>query len=331
MKKTLVKKCLELFQELSENKDDYAKFYEAFSKNLKLGIHEDTANRERLADLLRYYSTRSNNELISLQDYIDNMKEEQKAIYYIIGDNKAALAASPFIEVLKKKGYEVLLMTDAMDEYCISQLKDYKDHKLINCTKDDLEIPLTEEEKKQKDEQKAQLETLCRVCKDVLSDKVEKVVVSERMTNSPVSISVAEFGWTANMQKIMKSQPLGGQDQLFGFMQPKKTLQLNPDHIVIQSLSKRVNAKEDNIDRTTRDTIWLLYETALLTSGFELDEPTNYASRIYKLVALGISEFDDDNSNNNDDIMTDDNNDTTNNDVNAAAAEEENSVMEEID
>jgi len=290
IKRTLVKKCLELFQELAENKDDYAKFYEAFSKNLKLGIHEDTANREKLADLLRYNSTRSGNEMISLQDYLDNMKPEQKSIYYIIGDNKAALANSPFIEVLKKKGYEVLLMTDAMDEYCITQLKDYKDCKLVDCSKDDLEIPLSDDEKASKQAQKAELEVLCRVAKDVLGDKVEKVVISDRLSQQPSAISTAAFGWSAQMAKIMKNQPLGaGNDMMYNFMQPKKTLELNPDHTIVKSLRGRVT-DASNIDKVARDSIWLLYETSLLTSGFELDEPTSYASRIFKLIALGISD-----------------------------------------
>jgi molecular chaperone HtpG len=290
IKRTLVKKCLELFQELAENKDDYAKFYEAFSKNLKLGIHEDTANREKLADLLRYNSTRSGNEMISLQDYVDNMKPEQKSIYYIIGDNKAALANSPFIEVLKKKGYEVLLMTDAMDEYCITQLKEYKDCKLVDCSKDDLEIPLSDDEKASKQAQKAELEVLCRVAKDVLGDKVEKVVISDRLSQQPSAISTAAFGWSAQMAKIMKNQPLGaGNDMMYNFMQPKKTLELNPDHTIVKSLRGRVT-DASNIDKVARDSIWLLYETSLLTSGFELDEPTSYASRIFKLIALGISD-----------------------------------------
>ena len=322
IKKTLVKKCLQLFEELAENKDDYAKFYEAFSKNLKLGIHEDTANREKLADLLRYHSTRSGNEMISLQDYLDNMKPDQKSIYYIIGDNKQALANSPFIEVLKKKGYEVLLMTDAMDEYCITQLKEYKDHKLVDCSKDDIEIPLSEEEKAAKQAQKAELEVLCRVAKDVLGDKVEKVVISERLALAPTAISTAAFGWSASMAKIMKNQPLGGNDMMMGFMQPKKTLELNPDHSIVKSLRKRV-ADSDNIDKVTRDSIWLLYETSLLTSGFELEDPTNYSSRIFKLISLGISEDIEETDDIVDDVpsleATED-----------AGAEDEN-VLEEID
>lgn len=292
IKKTLVKKCIEMFNELAENKDDYAKFYEAFSKNIKLGIHEDTANREKLAELLRYYSTRSGNEMISLQDYVDNMKENQKNIYYIIGDNRQVLQASPFIEILKKKGYEVLIMTDSMDEYSIVQLKEYKDHKLVDVTKDDLEIPLTDEEKAEKAAQKQQLESLCRIAKDVLGDKVEKVIISDRLANSPASISTASFGWSANMHRIMKQQPLGGNDMMSSFMQPKKTLELNPDHQIVKTLGRRV-ADQENIDRTTRDSMWLLYETALLTSGFDLDEPTSYANRIYKLIALGITDDDE--------------------------------------
>lgn len=322
IKKTLVKKCLELFNEIAENKDDYAKFYEAFAKNIKLGIHEDTANREKLAELLRYYSTRSGNELISFQDYIDNMKPEQKSIYYIIGDNRNSLAASPFIEILKKKGYEVLLMTDAMDEYCITQLKEFKDHKLIDVTKDDLEIPLSDDEKAEKEDQKQQLEILCRVAKEVLGDKVEKVIVSNRMANSPATISTAAFGWSANMSRIMKSQPLGGNDMMYSFMQPKKTLELNPDHQVIQALRKRVHDGV-SVDRTTRDTLWLLYETSLLTSNFELDEPTVYASRIYKLIALGI----DDDIDASEDVPSLE----TADDDNEAQEPVEESVMEEID
>lgn len=293
IKKALVKRCIELFQELAENKDDYAKFYEAFAKNLKLGIHEDTANREKLADLLRYYSTRSGNEMISLQDYVDNMKAEQKSIYYVIGDNKATLANSPFIEVLKKKGYEVLLMTDAMDEYCITQLKEYKDFKLVDCSKDDVEIPLTDEEKAEIAQQKEALQTLCRVAKDVLGDQVEKVVISDRLANQPCAISTAAFGWSAQMSRIMKNQPLGGDNMMYGFMKPKKTVELSAKNPIIQSLKVRVG-DGSNVDKVVRDSIWLLYETALLTSGFELDDSNLYASRIFKLLALGITDDADD-------------------------------------
>lgn len=321
IKKTLVRKCLDLFIELAENKDDYAKFYEAFAKNLKLGIHEDTANREKLADLLRYPSTRSGNEMISLQDYLDNMKPEQKSIYYVIGDSKQALNNSPFIEILKKKGYEVLLMTDAMDEYCITQLKEYKDHKLVDCSKDDIEIPLTDEEKAAKAAQKEELQALCKLAKDVLGDKVEKVVISDRLTQQPSAISTAAFGWGANMARIMRNQPLGaGNDMMYNFMQPKKTLELNPDHSIVKSLQARV-ADASNVDKLARDSIWLLYETSLLTSGFDLDEPTSYASRIFKLISLGLA----------DDVLGADEEDVPGLENVEDNEEQEENVLEEID
>lgn len=319
IKKALVKRCIELFQELAENKDDYAKFYEAFSKNIKLGIHEDTANREKLADLLRYYTTRSGNEMISLQDYVDNMKAEQKSIYYVIGDNKAALMNSPFIEVLKKKGYEVLLCLESMDEYCITQLKEYKDFKLVDCSKDDIEVPLSDEEKAQKAQQKEDLQTLCRVTKDVLGDKVEKVVISDRLAQQPAAVSTAAFGWSSNMAKIMRNQPLGGDSTMYSFMKPKQTLELNPDHTIVKSLQSRLG-DASNIDKVVRDSIWLLYETSLLTSGFELDEPQVYSNRIFKLLSLGIQ---------TDDVVEDDDVPTLE-DAGEDDIEEEN-VLEEID
>merc|ERR1712146_405626 len=165
MKKNIVKKCMEMFQELAENEEDYKKFYEQFSKNLKLGIHEDTQNRAKIAELLRYYSTKSDDDMTSLKDYVSRMKEGQKQIYYITGESKATVAASPFIERLKKKGLEVLYMVDPIDEYATQQLKEYDGKKLVCCTKEGLEIDETEEEKKAREETKASFEDLCKVMK----------------------------------------------------------------------------------------------------------------------------------------------------------------------
>jgi molecular chaperone HtpG len=192
IKKNIVKRCLEMFAEIAENKEDYTKFYEQFSKNLKLGIHEDSQNRDKLVGLLRYYTSKSKDEAISLKDYVARMKEGQKSIYYITGDSKSAIMNSPFIEKLKKKGIEVLLMTEPIDEYATQQVKEFEGHKLKCCTKEGFEIEETDEEKKAFEEEKQAFEGLCKLIKDVLGDKVEKVIVSNRITDSPCVLVTGE-------------------------------------------------------------------------------------------------------------------------------------------
>ena len=192
IKKNLIKKCMEMFAEIAENKEDYNKFYEQFCKNIKLGIHEDTANRTKLADLLRYQTSKSGEDFISFKEYCDRMKEGQKSIYYITGENKASIENSPFLETLKKKGIEVLFMTDPIDEYATQQLKEYDGKKLKNCTKEGLDLDETEEEKKQKEEETSAFEGLCKLIKDVLGEKVEKVIVSNRINDSPCVLVTGE-------------------------------------------------------------------------------------------------------------------------------------------
>merc|ERR1712038_1282079 len=291
IKKNLIKKCLEMFADLTDNEDAYKKFYEAFSKNLKLGIHEDSTNRAKIAKLLRYHSTKSGEEMTSLEDYVGRMDDKQPGIYYITGESKRSVETSPFLERLKKKGYEVLYMVDPIDEYAVQQLKEFDGKKLLSATKEGLDIEDDEDEKKAFEEAKAKAEGLCKLMKEVLDDEVEKVVVSNRLADSPCCLVTGEYGWSANMERIMKAQALRDSTQS-AYMTSKKTMEINPTNSIVKALRDKADA--DQSDKTVRDLIWLLYDTSLLTSGFSLDEPATFSSRIHRLVKLGLSLDDDD-------------------------------------
>merc|ERR1712072_665361 len=318
IKKNLIKRCMEMFNEIAEKKDDYKKFYEQFGKCLKLDVHEDSANRSKLAELLRYRSTKSGEEVTSLKEYVGRMQENQAGIYYITGESLKAVESSPFLEKLKKKGYEVLYMTDPIDEYCVQQLKEYDDKKLICATKEGLKMEETDEEKKLFEEEKAKTEGLCKLMKEVLDDKVEKVVVSNRIVDSPCVLVTGEYGWTANMERIMKAQALRDSSQS-SYMSSKKTMEINPTHAIIASLREKSEA--DQSDKTVKDLVWLLYDTSLLTSGFSLDEPTQFAGRIHRMIKLGLSIDDDDDAGDDDLPPLEE----------VEGADEEASKMEEVD
>ena len=316
MRKTITKKCLEMFAKIQENAEDYKKFYEQFSKNLKLGIHEDQTNRTKIADLLRFQTSKSGDDQISFKDYISRMKEGQKGIYYITGESRAAVSSSPFIEGLRKRGYEVLYLVDPIDEYMVQQMKEYDGKKLLSCTKEGLDLDDTEDEKRKQEEEKARFEPLCKLMKDVLGDKVEKVVISHRIDESPCVIVTSEHGWTANMERIMKAQALRD-NSMTSYMVSKKTLEINPRNQIIVEL--RNKAEVDSSEKTVKDLIWLIFETSLLTSGFTLDESTSFANRIHRMIKLGLS-IDEDEQKADDDLPHLDD-----------AAEEPNTKMEEVD
>jgi molecular chaperone HtpG len=285
IKKSVTKKCMEMFAQIQENAEDFKKFSEQFGKNLKLGIHEDSTNRNKLAELLRFSSSKSGEDVISLKDYVGRMKEGQKFIYYITGESKAHVSNSPFIEKLRNKGIEVLYLTDPIDEYAIQQLKDFDGKTLKCCTKEGLELDETEDEKKHLEELKQDYDGVCKKVKEILDDKVEKVIVGFRMEDSPCVLVTSEFGWTANMERIMKAQALRD-NSMTSYMVSKKTMEINPKHGIVKELKKLLD--KDSSNATVKDIVWLLYDTSLLNSGFSIEDPNSFAKRMHKILLFGL-------------------------------------------
>ncbi len=285
IRKNIVKKVMEAIEEIAEDKDNYKKFYEQFGKNIKLGIHEDSTNRKKLAGMLRFYTSASGEEMCSLNDYVSRMKENQKDIYIITGESKEVVSTSSFVERLKKRGLEVVYMTEPIDEYVVQQLKEFEGKNLVSVTKEGLELPEDEEEKKKREEDVKKFETLCKVMKDILDKKVEKVTVSSRLVSSPCCIVTSQYGWTANMERIMKAQALRDTSTM-GYMAAKKHLEINPDHPIVENL--RTRAEADKNDKSVKDLVMLLFETSLLSSGFSLEDPMVHAQRIHRMIKLGL-------------------------------------------
>merc|ERR1712055_758864 len=224
-------------------------------------------------------------EMCSLSDYVSRMKENQKDIYYITGESKDVVSASSFVETLKKRGLECVYMTEPIDEYVVQQLKEFDGKNLVSVTKEGLELPEDEEEKKKMEADKAKFEPLCKVMKDILDKKIEKVVVSNRLVSSPCCIVTSQYGWTANMERIMKAQALRDTSTM-GYMAAKKHLEINPDHSIIENL--RLKADVDKNDKSVQDLVLLLFETALLSSGFALEDPAIHSQRIHRMIKLGL-------------------------------------------
>lgn len=289
IKKQLTKKSLELFSELAKEDDKYKEFYDNFSKNIKLGIHEDSKNRDKLVELLRFTTSKDqskdNPSFVSLKEYVENMPSHQKNIYYITGESLDAVKNSPFLEVVTKKGFEVLFLTQVIDEYCIQQVKEYQGKSLVCITKEGLEFEQNDEEKKDWDKLKEQYKELLEKVKQVLGDKVEKVVLSNRIEETPSVLVTSQHGWSANMERIMKAQAM--RNEAMDFMSGKKILEINPNHVLIKNMLDKFN--KDKNDKLVDDVITLLYDSSLLSSGFHLPDPTSFTKRFHRMMVAGLT------------------------------------------
>ncbi|XP_078443088.1 heat shock protein 90-5, chloroplastic-like [Wolffia australiana] len=285
MRKRLVRKTFDMIQEISEseNKEDYKKFWENFGKLLKLGCIEDSANHKRLAPLLRFYSSKSEEDLISLDEYVENMGENQKAIYYLATDSLKSAKTAPFLEKLIQKDIEVLYLVEPIDEVAIQNLQTYKEKKFVDISKEDLELGDEDEVKDRENQQEFTL--LCDWLKQQLGDKVAKVQVSKRLSSSPCVLVSGKFGWSANMERLMKAQTLGDTSSL-EFMRGRRILEINPDHPIIKDLNAA--CKNDPNSSDASRAVDLLYDTALISSGFTPDSPAELGNKIYQMMAIAL-------------------------------------------
>lgn len=282
--KNIMKKVFEMFNRISDDPDKFRTFYEQYNKSIKLGIHEDATYRNKLVPLLRYETSNSNGDLISFDDYIENMKPNQSCIYYITAESVKSIINSPFLEKLRSKDYEVIYMCDPLDEYITQQVKDYKDKKLVCVTKENTDMGNDDSEKEEFENSKVEFKSVCDYMKSTLSDEVEKVIVSNKLSDSPCVLSTSEFGWTANMQRILKAQTFNKPEM--NFMMGRKVLEINPNNRIIQKIKYRLD--NEQMDSELSDLVTLLYDITLQASGFTVEDPSKFSNKVLKLIDNGL-------------------------------------------
>jgi len=277
----------------------WSKFWKEFNKNLKMGCYEDDSNRSKLSKLLRYTTTKSEGKQISLDKYLDRMQETQESIYYMSGDSMEIMQKAPSLQIFKKKDLEVLMLDDHLDEPCLQKLADYEGKKFVSIQKADVKLDETEEEKKRFSKVKDMYKPLTDWWKDSLTDftekgamkdagvKIEKVEISKRLTESPVVVVTSQFGYSAQQEKVMKAQAFQNKEQL-GMMSGRKTLEVNPNHPVVIDLLAKVKVNKE--DAAAKDTAQVLFQTALIESGYELSDASALVNRVYRLMSkeLGV-------------------------------------------
>merc|ERR1712070_115903 len=289
-------------EEKKDKKDEestWEKFWKEFNKNLKMGCYEDDSNRSKISKLLRFRSTKSEDKMINLDKYLDRMQESQESIYYMSGDSLEVMEKLPNLQVFKKKDIEVLMLSDHLDEPCIQKLADYEGKKFVSIQKADVKLDETEDEKKRFSKLKDMYKSVTDWWKDKLTEltekgamkdagvKIEKVEVSKRLTESPVVVVTSQFGYSAQQEKVMKAQAFQSKDQI-GMMAGRKTLEINPNHPVVTDLLSKVKGNKE--DSAAMDTALVLFQTALIESGYDISDPTALVNRVYRLMSkeLGV-------------------------------------------
>merc|ERR1712087_940051 len=284
---------------MGDEDSTWLKFWKEFNKNLKMGCYEDDSNRSKLSKLLLFMSTKSEGKEISLDKYLDRMQESQESIYYMSGESIDVMNKAPALQIFKKKDIEVLMLSDHLDEPCIQKLADYEGKKFVSIQKADVKLDETEEEKKRFSKLKDMYKPLTDWWKEKLTDftekgamkdagvKIEKVELSKRLTDSPVVVVTSQFGYSAQQEKVMKAQAFQNKDQL-STMSGRKTLEVNANHPVIVDLLSKV--KSDKTDAAAMDTAHVLFQTALIESGYEIADPSALVNRVYRLMSkeLGV-------------------------------------------
>nr|QQL94695.1 heat shock protein 90 beta family member 1 [Lateolabrax maculatus] len=289
IRKKLVRKTLDMIKKIAEEQYN-EKFWKEFGTNIKLGVIEDHSNRTRLAKLLRFQTSNSETNLASLEEYVERMKEKQDKIYFMSGTSRKEAESSPFVERLLKKGYEVIYLTEPVDEYCIQALPEFDGKRFQNVAKEGVKFDESDKAKEKREALEKEYEPLTTWLKDkALKDKIEKAVLSQRLTNSPCALVASQYGWSGNMERIMKAQAYqtGKDISTNYYASQKKTLEINPKHPLIRQMLKKVN--DDSDEQTASDLAVVLFETATLRSGYQLADTKAYGDRIERMLRLSMN------------------------------------------
>merc|ERR1712178_243029 len=265
--------------------ENYLKFWKEFNKAMGLGLYEDSSNRTKLAKLLRFQTSKSGDNWTSLEKYISRMKKGQKNIYYISAETKEAAEKSPYLERFRKKGIEVLYYVDPIDEYAMPQLTEFKGFQFMGASKENLKFDDDEDEEKKLKKLSETHKKLTDWLKETLGSKIEKAVVSNRLLETPAIIVSSQYGWSTNMERIMKAQTMGNNDKA-NAMVSQKTLEINPAHPLVRELKSRIES--DGADQEAKDIASTLFDVALVGTGLTPADPADFASRLQVLMRLGL-------------------------------------------